>query len=56
MNQISGKFIYPLISLFVLMFLSDANIAQPIDSVKDQSPVYVGAKVHYGFIIPHAEG
>ncbi len=56
MNQISGKFIYSLITLFVLMFLFDANIAQPIDSVKDQSPVYVGTKVHYGFIIPHTEG
>jgi hypothetical protein len=56
MKQISGKVINPLITVFGLMILTHVIIAQPTDSVKDESPLYLGAKVHYGFIIPHAEG
>ncbi len=55
MKQISGKLIYLVITLFGFMILPLANKAQPADSVKNKSPVYLGAKVHYGFIIPHSE-
>lgn len=55
MKQISGKVINPPITIFILLIIAHANIAQPADSEKDKSPLYLGAKAHYGFIIPHAD-
>jgi len=55
MDQITGKVKILLITLFGLLIAINSNLAQPANSEDVNSPMYVGAKLHYGFIIPHAD-
>jgi hypothetical protein len=46
--------------VFILFFIGDAG-SQSLSAItrdesdSSKSPIYIGAKLHYGFIIPHAE-
>lgn len=55
MVQISGKVKILFITLVSLLILIQANFAQPSDNEGVSPTLYVGSKLHYGFIIPHAE-
>ena len=41
--------------LFSWVIFTNAGNAHTIDNEKIKSPIFVGTKFHYGFIIPHAE-
>ena len=55
MDQNLGKVKVYLSVLIGLVIYTNAGFAQITDNDEVRVPIYVGAKFHYGFIIPHAE-